>query len=150
MHTFAGFDGLVAARGQEIGVSEWRSVTQDDIDGFAALTGDDNWVHVDRERAAAGPYGTTIAHGYFTLSLIPRLARSVYRMEGIRVSVNYGCEKIRFPAPVPVGSRVRARITVAEVTIEGEKAVLTFRTAIEIEGFEKPGCVAHNILHLRR
>ncbi len=99
---------LRAAVGQELGVSDWLEVDQKRIDLFADATGDHQWIHVDPERAAEGPFGSTIAHGYLTLSLLPALVPQILRVEGVRMGVNYGTDKVRFPAPVPVGSRLRA------------------------------------------
>jgi acyl dehydratase len=128
--------------GQHLGWTDWREITQDRVDGFADATDDHQWIHVDRERAAAGPFGGTIAHGYLTLALVaPALAELVH-VEGISMGVNYGLDRVRFPAPVPVGSRIRAGAELAELTeVAGgvqAKLVVTF----EIENGEKPACVA--------
>ena len=107
MKIYESVDALRAAVGQHAGYSDWHEVTQEQIDLFARATGDYQWIHVDPERAARGPFGTTIAHGYLTLSLIPMLAAQVSRVEGVSMVVNYGLNRVRFPSPVPVGSRVR-------------------------------------------
>ena len=128
--------------GLELGPSEWVEITQERIDGFAGSTGDNQWIHVDPERAKAGPFGTTIAHGFLTLSLLPELWFELAGDAGYRMAVNYGVDRVRFPAPVPVGSRVRARFRVGEVTdvSGGEQAVV--EGTVEREGEEKPVCVA--------
>lgn len=128
--------------GLELGPSEWVEITQDRINGFAGSTGDNQWIHVDPERAAAGPFGTTIAHGFLTLSLLPELWFELAGDAGYRMAVNYGVDRVRFPAPVPVGSLVRARFRVGEVTdvSGGEQAVV--EGTVEREGEEKPVCVA--------
>ena len=110
MRIFSGIDEVQAAVGTHLGHSEWHEVTQEQVNLFADATGDDQWIHLDRERAAQGPFGTTIAHGFLTLSLLPMLAAEVYAIEDVRMGVNYGCNKVRFPAPVPVGSKVRAGV----------------------------------------
>ena len=133
---------LVSHAGQPLGRTSWRTVTQDDIDAFARLTGDDQWIHVDPERAKAGPFGTTIGHGYFTLSLSTIFLDEVVTITGAGVVLNYGSNRVRYPAPVPAGSRVRATIELpaAEAIAGGVQA--TFRLTYEVEGQKKPGCVA--------
>ena len=133
---------LVSHAGQALGQTSWRTVTQDDIDAFARLTGDDQWIHVDPERARAGPFGTTIGHGYFTLSLSTIFLDEVVTITGAGVVLNYGSNRVRYPAPVPAGSRVRATIELpaAEDIAGGVQA--TFRLTYEVEGQRKPGCVA--------
>ncbi len=133
--------------GQELGPTDWLEVTQERIDTFADATGDHQWIHVDAERAAAGPFGTTIAHGYLTLSLCaPLLGELLAGMSAPGMSINYGTNKVRFPAPVPAGSRIRARATVAGVdeVPGGEQAVIV--TTIEREGGDKPVCVAELVI----
>src|SRR5688572_6157270 len=115
MRTFTTFDELTAAVGEELGTSDWVEITQDRVDAFADATGDHQWIHVDVERAKAGPFGGTIAHGYLTLSLVPWLGSQVFALETPGAKLNYGVNKVRFPSPVRVGSRVRARVSVAEV-----------------------------------
>jgi len=139
-----GFSDLV---GQELGPTGWIEVTQERIDAFADATDDHQWIHVDPERAAAGPFGTTIAHGYLTLSLCaPLLADALAGVGGDAMSINYGTNKVRFIAPVPAGSRIRARVTVASVeeVPGGEQAVL--HTEIERDGGDKPVCVADVVI----
>jgi acyl dehydratase len=142
-----GVEGMEALVGQEIGPSEWRTVTQEDIDAFAALSGDDQWIHVDVERAKReSPFGTTIAHGNLTLSLVDGFRKELISSSGFALGVNYGWNKIRFPAPVPVGSRVRGRAEV--VTVEdvggGWHQVVT-RFTLEVEGGEKPCFVGDSV-----
>jgi acyl dehydratase len=135
--------GLV---GEAIGTSPWLTVDQRRIDGFAEATGDHQWIHVDPERAKEGPFGSTIAHGFLTLSLIPGLAWEVYTIEGARLSVNYGLNKLRFITPVKVGSRVRAHLTVASVEdVPGDALQVAMNVTIELEGAEKPAAVAETL-----
>jgi acyl dehydratase len=130
------------AVGEEIGPGPWFTVEQSRIDGFADDTLDHQWIHIDAERAKDGPYGTTIAHGFLTLSLAPYLANQLRRVENVTRGVNYGLNKVRFPAPVPSGARVRARMTIVECESIGESAVqLVSRLTIEVEGSDKPACV---------
>ena len=146
--TFASPAELAASVGTLIGTGDWVGVDQKRIDLFAEATGDHQWIHVDPERAAAGPFGGTIAHGYLTLSLIPVLVQDVHRTEGVRMGVNYGLNKVRFPAPVRSGSRVRASVTVlsAEEVTGGYQ--ITTQITVEIEGGAKPACVAETVVRL--
>ena len=133
--------------GDEFGPSSWIVVDQERISAFADATGDHQWIHVDPERAAKGPFGKTIAHGYMTLSLLPRLMQQVYTVKGVKLAINYGLNKVRFPAPVPVGSRVRATSTLGTVDDVGNGAVqATLSTTVEIEGSAKPACVAESVV----
>jgi acyl dehydratase len=142
---FSSLDELKAAIGSQVGLSDWVEVSQERINTFAEATGDHQWIHTDPERAAHGPFGTTIAHGYLTLSLLPVLAQGVTTVEGVRMAVNYGLNKVRFPAPVPAGSRVRARFELLSVEdIEGG-AQLVSRVTVEREGGDKPVCVAEAV-----
>jgi acyl dehydratase len=127
--------------GDEYGPSTWVDVTQEKIDAFADATGDHQWIHVDPERAAAGPFGTTIAHGYYTLSLLPSASYEVVPREG-GMGINYGLNRVRFPAPVPVGSRVRASFRVDEVEQQEWGGQATMTATVEREGGDKPVCVA--------
>ena len=147
MRTFESVDELVAAKGEALGSSDWVTITQDEVNLFADATGDHQWIHVDPEKAAKGPFGTTIAHGFMTLSLLPRLMHQIYTVKGIKLAINYGLNKVRFPSPVPVGSKVRATSTLTDVQSVGEGTVqLTVTTAVEIEGATKPACVAESIV----
>jgi acyl dehydratase len=137
---------LEAAVGVELGPTDWLRIDQARVDGFAEATEDRQWIHVDPERAAEGPFGTTIAHGYLSLSLIPYFAGSLRRIDGARMGVNYGLERVRFPAPVAVGSRVRARATMRAVEkLPGDAVQIIMRTTVEIEGLDKPACVADTV-----
>ncbi|MFI1800474.1 MaoC family dehydratase [Streptomyces sp. NPDC020379] len=142
---FSSSDELRAAVGEELGPSDWLEVDQKRIDLFAAATGDHQWIHVDPERAAAGPFGTTIAHGYLTLSLLPSLVPLLMRVSPMRMGINYGLNKVRFPAPVPVGSRLRARAVITEVTEVEGGVQLTTAVTVEREGGGKPVCVAESV-----
>jgi acyl dehydratase len=145
MLTITGLDELRAKVGEELGVSDWHDVTQDAIDTFAAVTGDDQWIHVDPERARQTPFGGTIAHGYYTLSLHPVLAGQVLRLEGFAFAVNYGLNKVRFPAPLPVGNRVRMRAELVAVDDVLGGAQITMKLTFEGEGALKPVCVAESL-----
>ena len=143
--TINGIDELKTRVGDELGVSDWRDVTQADIDKFAEVTGDDQWIHVDPERAKDTPFGGTIAHGYFTLSLAPVFSYELFELTGIAMGINYGANKVRFPAPLPVGSKVRMRMTLQDVTDIPGGAQLTMLLTFEREGGEKPVCVAETL-----
>jgi acyl dehydratase len=142
MRVFESLDEFKAAKGETLGPSEWITVTQDQINGFADSTGDHQWIHTDPDRAKDGPFGTTIAHGYLTLALLPRFAQSLYEVRGLKMGVNYGANKIRFPDPVPVDSRLRATATLKETSDIpiGTQAVIEF--VVEREGGAKPACIA--------
>jgi len=143
--TINGIEEASAMVGKTIGPCEWRTVTQADIDDFARLSGDDQWIHVDVERAKAGPFGAPVAHGFMTLSLLPEMGASAMEVLDTRMGVNYGLNRVRFPAPVPAGSRVRGRFKLLKYeAIEGG-AQLTFEVLMEREGSEKPVCVAESV-----
>lgn len=142
---FSSPDELRAAVGEQLGRTEWQEIDQKRIDLFAEATGDHQWIHVDVEKAELGPFGTTIAHGFLTLSLIPSFTPQLMRVEGVKMGVNYGVNKVRFPAPVPVGSRLRATAEVAEVTEVGGGIQLVTKVTIEREGGDKPVCVAETV-----
>ena len=140
-----GLDGLKAKAGQDLGYSDWLSVTQDRVDTFADATDDHQWIHVDVERASSGPFGGPIAHGYLTLSLLIPLWSQIIELRGIRMAVNYGLNKVRFPAPVPVGSKIRLGATLAEVKdVPGGVEVL-IDAVFERDGGDKPVCVAQAV-----
>ena len=145
MITINGLDELKGKVGEELGVSDWHEVTQDEIDEFARVTGDDQWIHVDPERAKETPFGGTIAHGYFTLSLGPRFSYDMFALEGVTFGVNYGLGKVRFPAPMPVGGKVRMRAELVAVDDIPGGAQFTVKQTFELEGGEKPVCVAESI-----
>lgn len=142
---FTSADELQAAVGEQLGHSDWLEIDQKRIDLFAEATGDHQWIHVDPEKAAAGPFGTTIAHGYLTLSLLPLLVPQVLKVDNVKMGVNYGTNKVRFPAPVPVGSRLRATATLRDVTEVGDGVQVTAAVVVEREGGEKPVCVAESV-----
>ncbi|WP_030622883.1 MaoC family dehydratase [Streptomyces sclerotialus] len=142
---FRSLDELRGAVGEELGPSDWLEVDQKRIDLFADATGDHQWIHVDPEKAEAGPFGTTIAHGYLTLSLLPALVPQLMRVDNVKMGINYGTNKVRFPSPVPVGSRVRATAKIAEVTEVAGGVQLTTAVTVEREGGDKPVCVAESV-----
>jgi acyl dehydratase len=146
MRVFRSLDELKAAAGTELGFSEWLEIDQRRIDLFADATGDFQWIHVDPERAKSGPFGRTIAHGYLTLSLWPVLFRRIVSIQGIAMAMNYGAERIRFPAPVPVDSRLRLGITVLSVADVPGGVQSTYRFVFEAEGAPKPCCVADIVI----
>ncbi len=146
MKTITGLEELKQAEGQVLGTSDWHEVTQADVDAFADVTGDHQWIHVDVERAKETPFGGTIAHGYFTLSLIPLLSRQVFGMEGFTFALNYGLNRVRFPSPMPVGGKVRCTVKVAEVQEIPGGAQTTMEMTLEREGGEKPVCVAETLV----
>jgi acyl dehydratase len=145
MRTFQTIAELKDLVGQEIGVSDWITVTQERIQLFADATNDHQWIHLDAERAKAGPFGTTIAHGYLTLSLLPTLVAQILRVEGARMCINYGSNKVRFPATVPVGSRLRATGMITDVSEAGGGAQVTAAITVERAGGDKPVCVAESV-----
>src|SRR3712207_3590781 len=142
---FNGIDDLKGRVGEEIGVSDWREVTQADIDAFADVTGDHQWIHVDPERAKDTPFGGTIAHGYYTLSLAPRFTEQALSLEGFAFAVNYGLNKVRFPAPLPVDSKVRMHAKLAGVEPVPGGAQMRLELTFEREGGDKPVCVAETL-----
>ena len=134
--------------GEEIGVSDWVEVTQERINKFADATGDHQWIHVDVERAKQGPFGAPIAHGFLTLSLLSKFFGDAVHVQQTRMGVNYGLNKVRFPAPVPVGSRVRAHLTLAEATPIDGGLQIQWLVTVEREGSDKPVCVAESLARL--
>ena len=146
MRTFEKFADLTALVGQEVAVSDWITVSQEQINLFAQATGDHQWIHVDVDRAKAGPFGAPIAHGFLTLSLIPVLSQNAMEIRQNGMGVNYGLNKVRFTGPVPAGSRVRGRFTLLKSEpIENNGFQITWRVSIEREGVAKPVCVAESI-----
>ncbi len=145
MKTFETLAQLIACVGQEVAVSDWHTVTQEHVNQFADATGDHQWIHVDVERARAGPFGAPIAHGFLTLSLVAGFSQRTLKVSDVRMGVNYGLNKVRFMAPVPVGSRLRSRMALLEATpIEGGQQ-LVWKNTIEREGADKPACVAETV-----
>jgi acyl dehydratase len=148
MLTISGIEELKAKVGEELGVSDWHEVTQEAVDEFAEATGDDQWIHVDPERAKDTPFGGTIAHGLYTLSLGPRFSYEMFSIADIAFGLNYGYDRVRFPAPVPVGSRVRMRATLSTVDdIPGGVQIKVTQT-FEVDGGEKPVCVAESLARI--
>jgi acyl dehydratase len=145
MTGFASMDELRNAAGADLGYSDWITIDQDRINRFAEATGDHQWIHVDPERAAAGPFGTTIAHGYLTLSLLPLITSDRMKVSGVRMAVNYGVNKVRFPAPVPVNSKIRGHVMVAAVEEVTGGLQVTAVTTMEREGGDKPVCVVESV-----
>jgi len=148
MRTFTSLDDLRTAVGEELGVGDWVEIDQERVNLFADATGDHQWIHVDVDRAAQGPFGGTIAHGYLTLSLVPWLGESIFAIETPGAKLNYGVNKVRFPQPLLVGSRVRLRVVLAEVTDLASGTQVVLRHTIEIEGASKPACVAEPVVRL--
>lgn len=145
VRVFHGLDDFESAVGQHLGYSDWHEITQEQIDLFADATGDHQWIHIDPERAASGPFGTTIAHGYLTVSLIPALKAEIYTVENLAMGINYGTNSVRFPSPVPVGSRLRAGAELLELKRSPGRARATVRFTVEREGGDKPVCVAESL-----
>lgn len=146
MKTFNSYVELRNCAGQEIAVTDWNTITQAQIQQFADATGDQQWIHIDPVKAAQGPFGAPIAHGFLSLSLLPLLLGQAVHIEGSTMGVNYGLNKVRFPSPVPVNSRVRARIAVQTVQALGTEGVqITWRVTMEREGSDKPVCVAESL-----
>ena len=131
--------------GEQLAVGEWLTVDQAMIDKFADATGDHQWIHIDRERAAKGPFGTTVAHGFLTLSLLPKLAESALKVDDVRMGVNYGLNRVRFPAPVPSGSRIRAHLKLLSYDPLDGGAQLVMEVTMERDGSDKPVCVAETV-----
>jgi len=145
MLTITGPEELKATIGEELGVSDWHEVTQERIDAFAEATEDHQWIHVDPERAKDTPFGGTIAHGLYTLSLGPKFSYALFTLEGFSFGLNYGYGRVRFPAPVPVGSRVRMRATLSQVEDVPGGLQLTITQTFEVQGGQKPVCVAESL-----
>ena len=146
MKVFNGLDEFAAAAGSELGPTEWMEVTQDRVNLFADATDDHQWIHVDPERAADGPFGGTIAHGLLTLSLLPHFTHQMYRVDNVKLAVNYGYNKVRFITPVRVGANVRARAAIADVAQLDGAVQATMTVTVEIEGSDKPAAVAESIV----
>jgi acyl dehydratase len=145
MRTITGLEQLKQAEGDDLGTSDWHEVTQEAIDAFADVTGDHQWIHVDPERAKETPFGGTIAHGYYTLSLVPRFSAEIFGLEGFALAINYGLNRVRFPAALPVGSRVRMHAKLKALEDVPGGAQMTVEATFELEGEEKPVCVAETV-----
>lgn len=148
MKIFSSLTEFTAVAGEDLGASDWHEVTQEQVNTFAEATGDFQWIHVDVERAKAGPFGGPIAHGFLTLSLFPVLLTQIYRIENLTMGVNYGIDKVRFPSPVAVGSRVREHAKLLSAEPGNGTVRVRIGITIEIEGAEKPGAVGELILVL--
>ena len=145
MNTYRTLAELQALVGTVLGSSDWLHIDQARIDQFAAVTGDDQWIHVDPVRAAAGPFGTTVAHGHLTLSLLPVMVRTAFKVADVRMTVNYGLNRVRFPAPVPVGSRLRGHFQLMSFETVAGGAQVVVEVTSEREGHSKPVCVAESV-----
>ena len=148
MRVFKTFDDVSEAAGEELGTSDWVTVDQDRVNAFADATGDHQWIHVDVERAKEGPFGGTIVHGYLTLSMVPYFGAQIFSLETRGAKLNYGVNKVRFPKPVRVGSRLRCTASFGEVTDLPTGKQLVIKYVVEIEGEEKPACVAETVVLL--
>jgi acyl dehydratase len=145
MNTYQTLAELQPLVGTVLGSSDWLTINQARVDQFAAVTGDDQWIHIDPVRAAAGPFGSTVAHGYLTLSLIPVMVRTAFKIVGVRMTVNYGLNRVRFPAPVPVGSRLRGHFKLMTFEPIAGGAQVVVEVTAEREGHSKPVCVAESV-----
>jgi len=145
MRTFASLEEFVAAKGESLGFSEWHEITQEQVNAFADATGDHQWIHVDTDRAASGPFGGTIAHGYLTVSLLPIFSMEIFRIENLTMGINYGLDRVRFPSPVLTGSSIRAEATLTDVKQTHLGSLASIRMRVEIEGQEKAACVADTL-----
>jgi acyl dehydratase len=149
MLRFDNIDSVLAAVGQDLGHTDWLTLSQQRIQQFADATGDQQWIHVDPQRAASGPFGACVAHGFLTLSLANKFLPELVEYQRLKMGVNYGCEKVRFPSPVRVGARIRGRgLVVAAEPVKGDGVQVIVRITVEIEGQEKPGCVVDTISRL--
>ena len=147
MKTFATLVDLAACQGQDVATSDWVHMTQERVARFADATHDHQWIHVDPERARHGPFGATIAHGFLTLSLLPHFLETALRVDGLRMALNYGLNKVRFTAPVPVGSRIRGHLHLLTVqAVDDGGLQLCWRVTMELEGASKPACVAEALV----
>jgi len=146
--TFSGIEEIEGSVGQSLGQTDWLEITQEQVNQFADATGDHQWIHVDVEKASKGPFGGTIAHGYLTLSLIAKFGGELFDVEGVSAKLNYGINKVRFPSPVPVGSKIRANATVAAAQRTDTGVQVSLQWVIEIENTLKPACVAETVVLL--
>ena len=148
MRVFTTLDEVQAAANTDLGTTDWIEITQERVDQFADATGDHPWIHVDVERAKEGPFGGTIAHGYLTLSLLPLFSAGVFSLETPGAKLNYGVNKVRFPSPVPVGAKIRAHVSFGDVTDLTSGKQLIQKYVIEVDGQEKPACIAESVVLL--
>jgi acyl dehydratase len=149
MRTFTTFEQVLEAAHSRLGTSDWLKIDQERIDRFADATGDRQWIHTDATRARSGPFGATVAHGYLTLSVLPTLAATIYRFDTAGARVNYGADRVRFPMPVVVGARIRSHVDLGDVLPTTSGLQVSISTTVEIEGAEKPACVATTLLRLQ-
>ena len=145
MRKFASLEEFVAAKGESLGFSEWHTITQEQVNAFADATGDHQWIHVNIERAASGPFGGTIAHGYLTVSLLPILSMETFRVDGLTMGINYGLDRVRFPSPVLTGSTIRSEATLTDIKQTHLGSLASVRMRVEIQGQEKAACVADTL-----
>jgi acyl dehydratase len=145
MRTFANLDDFVAAKGENLGQSAWHEITQEQVNAFADATGDHQWIHIDAERAASGPFGGTIAHGYLTVSLLPVLSMETFTIQNLTMGINYGLDRVRFPSPVLTGSAIRSEATLTDVRQTPLGSLASIRMRVEIQGQEKAACVADTL-----
>lgn len=145
LRTFASLDEFIAAKGESLGFSEWHKITQEQVNAFADATDDHQWIHVDIERAASGPFGGTIAHGYLTVSLLPIFSMETFQIENLTMGINYGLDRVRFPSPVRTGSSIRAEATLTDVRQTQLGSLAHIRMRVEIEGQEKAACIADTL-----
>jgi acyl dehydratase len=145
MRTFASLEEFVATKGESLGFSDWHKITQEQVNAFADATGDHQWIHVDLDRAASGPFGGTIAHGYLTVSLLPILSMEIFRIENLTMGINYGLDRVRFPSPVLTGSSIRAEATLTDVKQTHLGSLASIRMRVEIDGQQKAACVADTL-----
>jgi acyl dehydratase len=145
MRTFASLDEFVAAKGEELGQSSWHEITQEQVNAFADATGDHQWIHVDLDRAASGPFGGTIAHGYLTVSLLPVFMMEIFQVQNLTMGINYGLDRVRFPSPVPVGSKIRATATLTDIKQTHLGSLASVRLKVEVEGQSKAACIADTL-----
>lgn len=150
MRVFDGLEELAGAVGEHLGYSDWWQVTQDQVDRFADVAGDRQWIHVDERRAAEGPFGGTIAHGYLMLSMLPTLGAQVFRIDGVSARINYGVNRVRFPSPAPVGTRLRVGVELLAVTPMDAGGRIELRYTLAGERADKPSCVADVLVQLVR
>src|SRR2546430_6682601 len=143
---FGDLDSLAKATGEQLGYSDWRVVSAEDVLAFADVTGDHQWIHVDPVRAAAGPFGVQIAHGCFVLALLPEITAQVLEVRGVAMAVNYGLNRVRFPAPTPVGSRIRGGVVLKECTEVTGGVQAVFEVTVSVDGAAKPSCVAESVV----
>ncbi|GAA5057509.1 acyl dehydratase [Thermocatellispora tengchongensis] len=145
MRIFKDLAELKAAKGEHLGYTEWRTVSQEQVNQFADATDDHQWIHVDVEKAKSGPFGGTIAHGYLSLALLPSFMTELFRVGGLKMGINYGLNKVRFPSPVPVGSRIRAGAEILDVKGTPSGTLSILRLTVEVEGAKRPACVAESL-----